>query len=323
MTIDADVPASAPESTPEQRLASLFGSSENESKPVAATHDDISVSEVDAPPAADESALQEADQAAEDQASDDAPPEGFVELEHLGRKYFVPPDLKTAFEANRAQATRATMELAPVRKALEVEKLALQAAKAADGELKELAAQKAQLESYKEQARKVDWSQLTLDQKVDLDRELRLVNEQLAQVDSQMSAKRSEAERKFGELVVSAVQETERYMAAKVPGWDVEKGKSLHGYGLELGIPAEKLTAGWFADPVATHVMWKAQQWDALQRSKPAVANKASVAPPVVKPGSSAVQKSTTQVAYQKNREALKKSGSLTDAARVLLGRIK
>lgn len=264
--------------------------------------------------------VQEGEQPVDEQVSD-APPEGYVELEHLGRKWHVPEDLKVAFESNRKMATQSAMELAPVRRAIEVEKIAMQAAKAVDGELTQLTSQLAQLDSYREQAKKLDWSSLTLDQKVDLDRELRNIEEQRTAIGQQISEKRNAAQQRFGEFVVQAVQETEKFMAAKVPGWGVDTGKALHQYGTELGIPVEKLTAGWFADPVATHVMWKAQQWDKLQTSRPSVTNRAKDAPPVIKPASNQVQKSVAQSRYQQVRQSLKKTGSLEDFAAALLTR--
>jgi len=307
----------------EDRLAQYFAPPAQKAAPTAQPSEseppEAPVSE-DQPPA-DVQEPEVSDQA-EEQVSD-APPEGYVELEHLGKKYHVPPDLKTAFESNRALATKSAMEIAPVRKSLEIERIAMQAAKVADGELRELSQQQAQLNSYKEQAKKVDWAALTLDQKVDLDRELRMIDTQLSELDKQMSAKRSATERQFGEFVVAAVQETEKYMASKVPNWDVEKGKALHVYGQNQGYPTEKLTTGWFADPKATEIMWKAKQWDELQTSRPGVTNKASSAPPVIKPGSNQVQKSVATSNYQKVRQNLKKSGSLEDAARLFRMRMK
>lgn len=312
----ADVPVT--ESSVEERLANYFSPQKASPKtqviqPEATVSEDAPIEDV---PVAEEAQTQEED--AQEQVSD-TPPEGFVELEHLGNKYFVPPDLKEAFEANRAQGTRATQEVLHVRKALEVERQALQTAQTFNTEIRELDSKKYELLSYKDQAKKLDWSQLTLDQKVDLDRELRKIDEQLVDLDRQIDGKRSEHGQKFSRLVVDAVQATERYMGQKVQNWTVDTGKALHEYGLNNGIPTEKLTTGWFADPVATHIMWKAQQWDKLQGSKPGVTNKASNVPPVIKPGSNAVQKAVVSSNYQKARQNLKKTGSVEAFAQALL----
>jgi len=310
----ADVPVT--ESSVEERLANYFSPQKSVPQPKQET---VQAEEPEPEvPVSEETPAEETQEETQEEVSD-TPPDGFVELEHLGNKYFVPPDLKEAFEANRAQGTRATQEVLHVRKALEVERQALQTAQTFNTEIRELDSKKYELLSYKDQAKKLDWSQLTLDQKVDLDRELRKIDEQLVDLDRQIDGKRSEHGQKFSRLVVEAVQSTERYMGQKVQNWTVDTGKALHEYGLNNGIPTEKLTTGWFADPVATHIMWKAQQWDKLQGSKPSVANKASNAPPVIKPGSNAVQKSVASSNYQKARQNLKKTGSLDDFAQALL----
>jgi len=316
--------------SPEQRLVQFFAGTRQKSAPEPAQQPEAEevTEEVSQQPeglaaAETEQQAEESTDAQDEEQVSDEVPEGYVELEHLGKKWTVPQELKEAFESNRKMATQQAQEFAPVRRAFEVEKLAMQAAKAADAELGELTSQLAQLNSYREQAKKLDWSSLTLDQKVDLDRELRQIDEQVRSVDQQISAKREEARGKFGQFVTQAVLETEKFMATKVPSWNTDKGKALHEYGVSNGIPVEKLTTGWFSDPIATHIMWKAQQWDSLQASRPAVANKARAAPPVIKPASNQIQKSVQQSNYQKAREQLKKSGSLQDAAALFLQRMK
>ena len=304
----------AAESSVEDRLASFFGA------PAKAPQQEVQANEepaVEQSPDEQDTGL--IDQSPEDGEVDqaDAAPE-VVEVEYNGKTFKVDPELREAVML-KSDYTQKTQEIASVRRALEVERMALQTAKVFDQQVKELAAQKSQLESYKDQARKIDWASLTLDQKVDLDRELRNIDSQLNEVNGQIAAKRDEHKGQFDRFVVQAVMETEKFMSNKVPGWSQESGRQLHEYGTQLGIPAEKLTTGWFADPQATHVMWKAQQWDKLQASRPGVTNKAASAPPAVKPGSNAVQKSVQQSNYSRARDNLKKTGSLDAFANALL----
>jgi hypothetical protein len=304
-----DQPQTA-ESSVEDRLAAYFAPAGTKATPVQA-QENQQVEEVSADQPTDEQDTGLIDQPPEEGEVEEAEaaPEA-VEVEYNGKTYKVDPELREAVML-KSDYTQKTQEIASVRRALEVEKMALQTLKVFDQQTKELTAQKSQLESYKEQARKLDWASLTLDQKVDLDRELRNIDSQLSDINGQIATKRDEHKGQFDQFVIRAVMETEKFMSAKVPGWSQDSGRQLHQYGTQLGIPAEKLTTGWFADPSATHVMWKAQQWDKLQASKPGVTNKAASAPPVVKPGSNAVQKSVVQNNYQKAREDLKKSGSL------------
>ena len=316
----ADVPAT--ESSVEERLANFFTPQRVVPQPKQETAP-VEESQPEAPVSEETPAEQDQEQQPQEEVSDEQPPEGFVELEHLGNKYFVPPDLKKAFEENRALGTKATQEVRQVRQALEMERIALQMDKAFSTEVKELESKKAELKSYLDQADKLNWRELTLDQKVDLDRELAKITKQLGEIDGEIQGRRGAYGQRFNQLVVAAVQSTEQFMAQKVPNWNVETGKALHEYGLNNGIPAEKLIPAYFTDPTATLLLWKAQQWDRLQGSKPSVTNKASNAPPVIKPGSNAVQKAVASSNYQKARERLRKSGSVEDAAALLLRRMK
>ena len=316
----ADVPAT--ESSVEERLANFFTPQRVVPQPKQETAP-VEESQPEAPVSEETPAEQDQEQQPQEEVSDEQPPEGFVELEHLGNKYFVPPDLKKAFEENRALGTKATQEVRQVRQALEMERIALQMDKAFSAEVRDLESKKAELKSYLDQADKLNWRELTLDQKVDLDRELGKITKQLGEIDNEIQARRNFHGQKFNQLVVAAVQSTEQFMAQKVPNWNVETGKALHEYGLNNGIPAEKLIPAYFTDPTATLLLWKAQQWDRLQGSKPSVTNKASNAPPVIKPGSNAVQKAVASSNYQKAREKLRKSGSVEDAAAIFLQRMK
>ena len=309
----ADQPQVA-ESNVEDRLAAFFGA-----PAPAPESQQVEPQQGVQPETTDEPQPEVTDQSPEGEEVEqqEAAPE-LADVEYNGKTYKVHPELREAVML-KSDYTQKTQEIASVRRALELEKLALTSARTFEEQTSQLQAQKQKLESYKEQASKIDWASLTLDQKVDLDRELRNIDSQLAQVDREIQSKQSEYKGQFDQLVVRAVMETEKFMSGKVSGWSQDSGRQLHQYGLQSGIPSEKLTTGWFADPTATHIMWKAQQWDKLQASKPAVANKASNLPPPAKPGSSAVQQSVQQSNYSKARDNLKKTGSLDAFANALL----
>jgi len=275
----ADQPV-APESSVEDRLASFFGA------PPKATPN--------APQAPIESDTQEpleaeqsAELATEDQGTEEAdgqPEVDYEEIDWEGEKFQVPAKLKPALMM-QSDYTRKTQEIAEVRKALEAEKFQLQANVHFTQQVQPLLQKQQELLSYKEQAKKIDWTQLTTDQKIDLDRELRNIDNQLGELNNSLGSQYEQHQANIGRAVTQAVMNTEQYMAQKVPGWNNSEGAKLRNYGLQLGIPEMKLNAGWFTDPVATEVMHKALKWDELQAGKPSVTNRASNAPPVVKPG--------------------------------------
>jgi len=279
----------------------------------------VPVQEPVEPPAAEsdqtpEGAVESADEGTDE--SSIAPDVEEVELD--GEKFQVPAKLKPALMM-QADYTRKTQELAEIRKALEAERFTAQVNAAFAQKVQPLLAKHNELLSYKEQAKKIDWTALTTDQKIDLDRELRNIDVQLNELGGALRSQQEQHNQQVGSAVLNAVASSEQFMAQKVPGWDQAAGNELHNYGMWLGIPKERLTTGWFSDPLATHIMWKAKEWDKLQLGKPQIANRASNAPPVVKPGSNAAQGSLASSKYQQARAQLKKSGSVDDAAAVFL----
>lgn len=304
------------ESNVEDRLAAFFGGPA--SKPAPA-EEPIQ----EEPQAAEDQQVEEPEtqEGEEQQPEEEAAPE-LVEVEYNGKTFKVDPELREAVML-KADYTQKTQEVASVRRTLEIEKAALNADRLFNQQVGQLKEEVSRLASLKEQADKIDRNSLNTDQRLDLDYELRKIDKQIENLTGQIKQQESTHQSQFKQMIAAAVMESEKFMSRKVPGWNDEKGKSLHEYGLQLGIPYERLTTGWFADPTATHVMWKAQQWDKLQASKPGVANKASAAPPVAKPGSNAAQQSVKQSAYKQARAQLKKSGSVEDAAALFLQRMK
>lgn len=304
----------AAESSVEDRLTAFFGGPAALQQPQA--------TEESAPEETQADESQQVEEPVTEEGADEAPAEEaapeLAEVEYNGKTFKVDPELREAVML-KSDYTQKTQEIASVRRTLEIEKAAFQSAQAFNQQVSGIKDEMNRLTSLKEQAERIDRNSLNTDQRLDLDYELRKIDRQIADLDGQIKRQESDHQARFNQFVVAAVMESEKFMSRKVPGWNEQSGKALHEYGVQLGIPTEKLTTGWFADPTATHVMWKAQQWDKLQSSKPAVANKASGAPPVSKPGSSAAQKSLQQSEYRKARDQLKKSGSLEDAAKLFM----
>lgn len=286
-------------------MATFFGAPAKESAP-----DDSQPSEAQStqPSPEDQSAPEDAEVEGEERAASDP----IEEIDWEGEKYQIPAKLKPALMM-QADYTRKTQELSATKAALDADRVTMQANAAFIQQVQPLFQKHQELISLKEQAKKIDWTSLTTDQKIDLDRELRTIDTQLAEIGQHIGSKKAEHDQFFGQAVLHAVFATENYMANKVPGWNQNLGNQLHDYGIQNGIPKVKLATGWFADPVATHIMWKAQQWDQLQAGKPQLANRAANAPPATRPGSNAVQQSVAQSGYQKSRESLRKTGSLKD----------
>jgi hypothetical protein len=79
----------------------------------------------------------------------------------------------------------------------------------------------------------------------------------------------------------------------------------------------EKELRGRFADAKVLHAIYKAAKWDALQAGKPTALTAVTKAPPVIKPGATKGVAVAAEQRYKEARQALKKSGSMQDAARL------
>ena len=306
----------AAESSVEDRLTAFFGGGQQKVTPTVAETPPVADAETETSEAEEQPQLEASE--TDDEQSEQQPEVPTEEIDWEGEKYVIPAKLKPALMM-QADYTRKTQSLAEVQRSIEAEKFALNSERVFNQQVQPLFAQQQQLRSMQEQAKKLDWTQLTTDQKIDLDRELRNIDKQIAEIDQQIGSKRQEHESNINRAVMGAIQSTEAYMAQKVPSWTQASGNSLHEYGLSLGIPKQALISGWFSNPVNTHLMWKAQQWDALQAGKPAVANKAAKALPVVKASSAQANQSTQQSRYKQARDNLRKTGSLDAFAQAFL----
>lgn len=85
-----------------------------------------------------------------------------------------------------------------------------------------------------------------------------------------------------------------------------------------LGITPQEFKSR-FADPRIIAMTHKAAKWDALQAGKSKAVQAANQAPPVVKPGASKGPGAASEQKYKDVRASLRKSGSLQDAAKLML----
>lgn len=99
------------------------------------------------------------------------------------------------------------------------------------------------------------------------------------------------------------------------------KAKALGEYLVKAGVPAEAV--GRETNAVLFSIAYKAMQFDQLQAQKAKAVKVVDEKPLLAKPGSSPVGARGSQSAYAKNVAALKRSGSLEDAAAVLMHRLK
>ncbi|PDS75440.1 hypothetical protein [Rhizobium sp. L43] len=99
------------------------------------------------------------------------------------------------------------------------------------------------------------------------------------------------------------------------------KAVALGEYLVKAGIPADAISRE--TNPTLFSIAYKAMQFDQLQAQKAKAVKVVDEKPLLAKPGSSPVGTKGSQSAYAKSKAALKRSGSLEDAAAVLMHRLK
>ena len=144
-------------------------------------------------------------------------------------------------------------------------------------------------------------------------------DKQLAAVraERQQLAQRQQAEQQE-RLQMHLTQEQERLRAAIPELADQVKGevirKEIRDFAKSIGFTDQELTQVY--DHRAVTTLYKAMQYDKLQKSRPEATKKVTQAPRMMRPGTSTPEARETQES-KKMREQLKRSGSKNDAARI------
>lgn len=256
-----------------------------------------------------------------DQEQEQSASEAMAELEHLGKKYTVPASLKTAFEANRAQANKIPQEVAEIRKMLHIERQTVEAKRAFEQQVKPEFDELAQLESQIKQFKDIDWSSLDTDQLVRARQALDTLKERREDKKAELQDKQQKFNAALTQHMEQAKQHGHAYLQKAIPNWDSTQASEVASFALTKGFTQDELSG--LYDPRTVEVLWEAMQYRKLQSSKPQVLNKARQAPPVSKPGAVDQSNSLSQSKERVFRDRLKKSGSIEDATAWLLARQK
>lgn len=99
------------------------------------------------------------------------------------------------------------------------------------------------------------------------------------------------------------------------------KAKALGQYLINAGFPAEVISQE--TNPVLFSIAYKAMQYEQLQSQKAQARKVVEQKPLIATPGSSAPRGGSDRTAIERKMGALKRSGSLEDAAAVLMHRLK
>ena len=200
----------------------------------------------------------------EPQLTDD----GFAEIDWEGTKIKVPPALRDAFMKNE-DYTRKTQELAESRKAIDhVQELSKQRqmdmafTDSIAAEQKEIAV----IDAYLQQAKAMDWSQMSTEQILRARVELDNVKDRREQLVKDIDGKRS----KFMDEVNARIKELRgksRELASKsIPEFSEEAEKAVRAFALAEGL-TETEVDNVLLDPRSYKILWKASQFDKVKAS--------------------------------------------------------
>jgi hypothetical protein len=267
---------------------------------------------------------------AETETNDDEQPEaapeddGNDDFDVDGNVYRIPRELKAKVSEwkeghlRTQDYTRKTQELADITRQAQLMAETIQHRQQIDRETEsergELIKVRADLDQYK----KVDWNSLDSDtiQKLVLQRDA--LKERAEELKTSIDTKTAEFKTKFETNRKKAIEEGFKFLQKVVPSFNEESVKSARSGALNNGYTEGELDNVYDARFVA--LSWKAAQYDKLQSGKSAAVASVQKAPPVVKPGAS-VPGAAAERKFKDARQALKKSGSVDDFARVLIAR--
>lgn len=146
--------------------------------------------------------------------------------------------------------------------------------------------------------------------------------EAIQYLDNLIAQEESAAKQKADAQQAAYLDEQRKLLETKVPEWndkakrDKDVADMAATFSEAYGITEADLKA--IADHRAFLPLRDAMKWLRLQKSKPAVVNKVKTAPKLLKPGTQQSRAAQDGLQIQKDRELLRKTGKVQDAARVL-----
>ena len=311
----ADVPAPAAESSPEQRLAAFF-------TPEVAAKSEKAVSPT--PESSESVAEQPKEEPPPEQASDEQPEEveqeAIVELEHLGKKYEAPASLAKAFEENRKMATQAAQQTAELKRQIDTREQAFALQQQFQVESKDdfeslsqiKGAIKAREDYLKANYRDLDPKDFGTQQY-----EIKMLEDAAKLKESELKTKYLMFDQKQQKIRNEAIAKGTEYLRKSISGFGQKHAADIVNYAVGNGYAKDEIDQA--LDPRVLRDIWKAAQWDALQGQRTAAVQRGQTVPPAIKPTSTASGDANKVRQINEQRARLKKSGSIEDAAALLL----
>ena len=248
---------SAPQNSVEDRIASLFGGTDNDQPNRE-------------PETASEAAPDDTDAAPAEEA---APVEETFEVEVDGEKFALPKKLEKAVMQER-DYTQKAQQVADQRRLVE-HQIAQAKVWQAEREFAQTIATEqstlSQLDAALKQYADLKWSEMTTDEIVRYRMQMDSLKEQRATIEKQIDGKKAEFSQARQQHVSQLIKQGQEYLQKAIPGWNETVAKEVVSYAVKDGYSQEEISS--IIDPRNVMTLYKAMQYDKLQsKAKPAVA---------------------------------------------------
>lgn len=228
--------------------------------------------------------VEEGEDSEEIEASEDEGDLEFVEVEYDGKLYEVPTELKDAL-LRQSDYTTKTQEVANQRKEVEVIMGNLQKARSSfefaqsiqDDVLK--AQQLDQTANQYHQYLKENIDHLSSNEIEKLRFAIEEARKERDSVVQTVQGKQHEFQQAQEQSVQELLKKGTEVLKSKIPNWGAESQKQVMEYGVSLGFSEAELNQ--VIDPRQVEVLWKAAQYDSLQKGKTAAVKKVQGAPQI------------------------------------------
>ena len=303
--MSTDTPAAESEVSIESRLSAVLGAEETET-PEAAP--------VETAPVADEEPTTEVEQ--EEVTEEDA----FEFEADDGTKLKLPAAVEKAV-LRQKDYTQKTMQLAELQRQADDRLQYADARAQLSAAVMDDVVQLRSIESQLKQFQSADWPALyeaNPGRALQFQQQMRDLEKQVGQKQQEINAKAQhiqQATTKHNQFQWEAAEKGARQMIGEVSAAD---NAAMLRTVEALGITPQEFRSR-FADPRIIAAVHKAAKWDSLQATKSKAVRTANLAPPVVKPGASKGPGAASEQKYKDVRASLRKSGSLQDAAKLLI----
>jgi len=263
---------------------------------------------------------QEESDEAEDDNSEEATEQPKYRVKAAGEEREVTLDELIRGYQLEADYTRKTQSLAEERKAVEAERTKIQEA----AQARDLYAQRLQIienmlsqqqpQENLEELKEIDpiGYAVKVAEQQQRDKQLAAIQSERARIAQQQDAERTELISKHVAAEAAKLQQAIPDFADKEKGESIRK--DIRNFAKSIGWSDEELASVYDSRAVLT--LYKAMQYDRLVSNKPEVTKKVSQAPKMLKAGASQ-QRNLDQEQVKKQKQQLKRTGRVADAANV------